>query len=521
MPDATLPAARPLIGQVIDGKYRLESVIGEGAMGSVWVATHVHLDQRVALKLILPDHASSETAKTRFQAEAKAAASLRSRFVVQIFDSGITPDGMPYLAMELLKGESLEDRVERLGPLGLADTVTLMAQVARGLSSAHRQRIVHRDLKPANVFLSLSEDGEVVAKILDFGIAKVQGSPTSVSATATGAVVGTPLFMSPEQARGLKAIDHRTDIYALGALTYYTLTGDTVFGGEALGDLILAICTHPLPSLSARSGSLPAAVDRWFHRACAREATERFPSAEDALRELVEASGVDPLHLKAAGVNLDSVHTGAYRLSIASSADDLVGERRPGMAPTVAGGAFSDSGGLGVSGSSGGAPSVADPSLAATTGGGTARTQGLEIAGLPRPRPWLWLALASGAALLVALGWGLSAGRTHEGVGVPAAATESGRSVPQAVSSATSEDQPRAFQAVAPPSATVDSSSTSTATVSAQPPKGGSAKGSLPRPAGSGNSALSGKGDRPVASATSTVRAGATPRVGSDIDVGF
>ncbi len=271
-------------------------------MGTVWAATHVNLNQRVAVKLILPELADSESVRQRFEAEAKAAAALRSRFVVQVYDSGINEEGVPYLVMEYLHGESLEDAVERAGALPLEYGVQVVAQVAKGLARAHSEGIVHRDLKPANVFMAQTDDGEEVAKILDFGIAKFQREGPNVSATATGTVVGTPLFMSPEQARGKKGIDHRSDLYSLGAMTYYLLTGQHAFGGEALGELILAICTKPLPSLVALRAGLPLGLDAWYHRACAREPDDRFQSAEEMIAGLVEATGLDDSVLRAAGV---------------------------------------------------------------------------------------------------------------------------------------------------------------------------------------------------------------------------
>ncbi len=325
----------PRPGRVVAGKYQLEGLLGEGAMGTVWRATHLFLRQQVAVKLILPELADSEAARLRFDAEAKAAAALRSRFVVQIFDSGITDDGVPYLVMEYLTGESLEARVDREGPLSLEQAVRVIGQVARGLSRAHAQGIVHRDLKPANVYLAQTEDGEEVAKILDFGIAKVQRGGTSVSATATGAVVGTPLFMSPEQARGSKQVDPRSDLYSLGMVAYWALTGRYAFGGEALGELIIAICTHPLPSLVAARPGLPAALDSWFARACAREPGARFASADALIDALAEASAVDPGLLLASGVLQRA--RGEERPSLPGAAGQSRGEVQLASGVAVAG----------------------------------------------------------------------------------------------------------------------------------------------------------------------------------------
>lgn len=327
----------PKPGRLIADKYQLDAMIGEGAMGTVWAATHVNLNQRVAVKLILPELADSESIRARFEAEAKAAAALRSRFVVQVYDSGINEEGVPYLVMEYLQGESLEALVDRSGPLGLEYGVQVMAQVAKGLSRAHSQGIVHRDLKPANVFLAQTDDGEEVAKILDFGIAKFQRDAPSVSATATGTVVGTPLFMSPEQARGKKGVDHRSDLYSLGAMTFWTLTGRHAFGGEALGELILAICTKPLPSLAATAPGLPAALDDWYAKACAREPDDRFQSADELVAALLEASGLDESALRAVGVvTRQTDHTGRFALRSSPElriASTLVGSARGSGAP--------------------------------------------------------------------------------------------------------------------------------------------------------------------------------------------
>jgi eukaryotic-like serine/threonine-protein kinase len=314
MPDSIPPRS----GRVIAGKYRIDSMIGEGAMGTVWMATHVNLGQRVAVKLISPELADSESARLRFDAEAKAAAALRSRFVVHIYDSGITDDNIPYLVMEYLTGESLEERVERGGPLSLQYATDVITQVARGLSRAHAMKIVHRDLKPANVFLAQTEDGEEVAKILDFGVAKIRKDGPEQSATATGAVVGTPLFMSPEQARGLKTVDHRSDLYSLGMVAFWILTGTHAFSGEAFGDLVLAICTQPLPKLQHVAPWLPEELDGWFAKACARDAEERFQSAEEFAEALLAAAGVDPSALNRSG---SSLPTG--RFAMPSSFDVL------------------------------------------------------------------------------------------------------------------------------------------------------------------------------------------------------
>lgn len=286
-----LPSAVP--GTVLGQKYRLERIIGTGGMGSVWAGTHLGLGQPVAVKLIAREHASSRENLVRFDLEAKAAARLRSRFVVQVYDNGVTPDGLPYIVMELLEGESLAQRIKRHGPIASEESLRLLSQVARALSRAHGLGIVHRDLKPDNVFLTLSpdEDGEI-AKILDFGIAKVRAPQGP--ATITGAVLGTPLYMSPEQARGLRSVDHRTDVYSLGMLAFAMMTGKEPFQAASVGELLLAICTQPLPSMHGSAPWLPMALDAWLARTCAREPSQRYGSIDEALASLYTALGKRP-----------------------------------------------------------------------------------------------------------------------------------------------------------------------------------------------------------------------------------
>ena len=175
-------------------------------MGSVWEGIHITLGNRVAVKFIETDYAESDEARTRFENEARAAARLQSKYVVHVYDYGVMPDGRPFIVMEYLAGESLDARLERLGKLTLEDTTRIITQVSRALAKAHAAGIVHRDLKPENVFLvNDEEDASDIAKVVDFGIAKFTDTSMGVSSsTRTGSVLGTPYYMSPEQARGLR-----------------------------------------------------------------------------------------------------------------------------------------------------------------------------------------------------------------------------------------------------------------------------------------------------------------------------
>ena len=279
-------------GLVIAGKYRLEEEIGRGSMGTVYRAVHLTLGQRVAIKLISGEHLQSPEARKRFGVEAKAAAKLRSRHVVQVYDDGETPEGNPYIVLEYLEGETLEQRLEREHDLPLADAVRVVTHVGRALARAHAQGIVHRDLKPANIFLVKSEDDEVgwIAKVLDFGIAKLDNQGEK-GTTQAGTVLGTPLFMSPEQVRGASSVDHRADLYSLGMCLFHMLSGEYAYYSPNYSDILVGICTLPLPLLRDSSPWLPDSVEHWFQRACAKEPLERFQSADEMTEALQAAAG--------------------------------------------------------------------------------------------------------------------------------------------------------------------------------------------------------------------------------------
>ena len=284
----------PIPEELVAGKYRLVRVIGRGGMGAVWEGEHVTLGTRVAVKFIDRELVESKEARERFDNEARAAARLQSRYVVGIFDHGVMPDGRPFIVMEYLSGEPLEDRIEARGRLSLLETATIIGQVARALEKAHSHGIIHRDLKPDNIFLTRSpDDDDEVAKVVDFGIAKFTASaPGLSSSTRTGTLLGTPFYMSPEQARGLKDIDARSDLWALGVLVYRCVVGVLPFEGVAVGDILVKICTQDPRPPSSIDPSLPATFDAWFSRAVAREPNERFASAKELAAELLVVAGV-------------------------------------------------------------------------------------------------------------------------------------------------------------------------------------------------------------------------------------
>ena len=277
----------PAESALIAGKYRLLRKLGQGAMGTVWQAEHLTLKSQVAIKFIQVDTVLQADVLPRFLREAQAAASLRSPHVVQILDHGVD-DGVPYIAMELLEGETLASRLARVGRLDPAEVSRIMVHVGRAMARAHEAGIVHRDLKPENVFLVRNDDEEL-AKVLDFGIAKARDAEglgaAPALATRTGAVMGTPYYMSPEQTEGAKQVDLRSDVWSMGVMAFECMLGRRPFDAETLGGLLLAICTKPLP-LPSQIGPVPAGFDAWFARACARDLGERFASAKEAAQEL-------------------------------------------------------------------------------------------------------------------------------------------------------------------------------------------------------------------------------------------
>jgi serine/threonine-protein kinase len=287
-----LPSDPGRAGLIVAGKFRLDAMIGRGGMGSVWRATHLGLGHQLAIKLIGREFVRSAEALRRFDAEARAAARLQSRHVVQVFDNGALEDGTPYIVMELLAGENLAQRIARLGPLALGNALNVLGQACKALSRAHAAGIVHRDIKPDNIFLSRTPDDDAeIVKVLDFGVAKMTDGAVPGSATGTGTLLGTPLFMSPEQVRGSRDIDFRTDLYSLGLVAFTMLTGKLARSDESMGQLVLKICVEPLPSLVEAAPWLPPALEGWFQRACARLPAERHPSAEAFLETFRAAAG--------------------------------------------------------------------------------------------------------------------------------------------------------------------------------------------------------------------------------------
>lgn len=292
------------VGRVVAGKYRLERVVGRGGMGDVWQARHETLGKPVAVKVLRTGAGEDEaTARARFDLEAKVSAHLsrRSRHVVSVIDQG-EEDGAPFLVMELLEGESLADVLERSGILPLPKVHAIVAQVARALVCAHSEGVVHRDLTPSNVFLTHDDEARMLVKVVDFGVARVLDPRVGERAerrTKRGVVVGTPSYMSPEQARGARNVGAECDVWACAAIAYEALAGRPPFasdGSNAMGGIDALLAGRFAPPSTVRA-DLPVDVDVVFRRAFDLDPDKRYPNAAafaDALARAIGESAADP-----------------------------------------------------------------------------------------------------------------------------------------------------------------------------------------------------------------------------------
>jgi serine/threonine-protein kinase len=321
-------------GRIIGGRYRLVRLLGKGGMGSVWLADHMTLQTPVAIKLIDSETARNPNARARFDREAQLAAKIRSPHVVQILDHGTTEEGEPYIAMECLTGESLRERLSARGRLTPAETGRIVSHICRAMSRAHESGLVHRDLKPENIFITIDGEDEIV-KVLDFGVAKATDmlSYAGIDPTRTGALLGTPYYMSPEQAQGLKTVDTRSDLWALGVVVFECLTGQRPFLASALGPLIAKIIDGPIPMPSqvAADARLPAEIDAWMRKALSRNPADRFASAKELAESFLIAAGTaDTFNPGASSSQLARASAPALSVPVQSSTI-LMTEAGPGL----------------------------------------------------------------------------------------------------------------------------------------------------------------------------------------------
>ncbi|HEY8039599.1 MAG TPA: serine/threonine-protein kinase [Polyangiaceae bacterium] len=267
----------PAVGELVGGKYRVTRVLGQGGMGAVFAAQHEILGQEVALKLLLAEALREPEAVKRFLNEARAAAKIHGEHVVRVLDVGLLEDGRPFISMELLEGQDLGAILEKNGALQPTVAVDFLLQAMEAIAQAHALGIVHRDLKPSNLFLTARPDGTSVIKVLDFGIAKAAGGDPNLQAqTSTRAMMGSPLYMSPEQIRSAKSADAQSDVWALGAVGYELVTGSPPFDGESLGELLLAIVERVPPPAHHRNAGVPPGLGDVLARCLERDRAVRF-----------------------------------------------------------------------------------------------------------------------------------------------------------------------------------------------------------------------------------------------------
>jgi eukaryotic-like serine/threonine-protein kinase len=277
------------VGSMVGTNVRLERELGSGAMGTVWVGRHLALGSEVAVKVLRDATHGDTEARARFAQEARGVAGLDSPHVVKIFDYGVTPEGEPFIVMELLRGMDLRARVEQHGPLDLASAASVLRQLCRALASAHERGIVHRDIKPANVFL-LQGGEETFVKLLDFGVAKQLQSDMSM--TGTSALMGTPYYMSPEQFVSPRDVDYRSDLWSVAVVAYACLTARLPFLGETVAAISMAAHQGAYTPPSRVVAGLPPTLDAWFARALHPQREHRFQSARELADSFAAATGL-------------------------------------------------------------------------------------------------------------------------------------------------------------------------------------------------------------------------------------
>jgi serine/threonine protein kinase len=301
---------------VIAGKLRLTRQLGQGGMGSVWAALHLSLGREVAVKFLQPQAANSQVLEDRFESEARMCASIKNRFVVDVFDYGMTDDGLHYMVLELLHGRSLADRMDHGPAMPVRTAVKLMADCLRGLHVVHEAGIIHRDLKPDNIFVIEDSEG-VYPKLIDFGISRRTDPPNlklsevrSSRLTQPGVVLGTPYYMSPEQLRGKQSVDARSDIYSFGVILYELLAGHLPFRQDNIGDLMVAITVTGAPSLALLRPELGERLSDVVARAMAPAPEHRHGDARELRKALLELLPELPLQAMCVIQNSVDTHPG-------------------------------------------------------------------------------------------------------------------------------------------------------------------------------------------------------------------
>jgi eukaryotic-like serine/threonine-protein kinase len=290
------PQAPVRPGDVLAGKYRVERVLGVGGMGIVVAAHHLQLDERVAIKFLLPGALGSPDAVARFLQEARASVKVKGEHVVRVMDVGQLETGSPYIVMEYLDGRDLQEHVDRAGALSVPLATDLVLQACEAIAEAHALGIVHRDLKPANLFCVERDGGDLHVKVLDFGISKVLARGPLPDLTRTSALMGSPLYMSPEQMRQSRGVDARTDLWSLGIILFELLTGQKPFLAETLPELVLVVATEAHRPLRSLRVDVPPGLEAIVSRCLEKDRERRFQSVAElaaALQEFGSPRGRD------------------------------------------------------------------------------------------------------------------------------------------------------------------------------------------------------------------------------------
>ncbi|MEZ4302123.1 MAG: protein kinase [Polyangiaceae bacterium] len=397
-------------GDIVAGKYLVDRVLGVGGMGAVVAATHTQLDQRVAIKFLLPQMLGSREVVERFQREARAAAKIRSEHVVRVSDVGTLDGGVPFIVMEFLEGKDLGELLQRRGPLPVPLAVDYVLEACEALAEAHAAGIVHRDLKPSNLFLARRADETDIVKVLDFGISKqitpeaLQSSP---SLTRTTDVFGSPTYMSPEQLKASRDVDTRADLWALGVILFELISGAPPFGGGTVAEIFGAILHKPAPRIRETRKDVPEPLERVLLRCLEKEADSRHRNVAE-LAEALLPFGSDAARESSARISR------VLRASIPGARASLPDFDPPRGSPAVQ--ASTD-------------PSANKPSADAdkpSPGGATATSWG-HVQPAPRATSTgriaviaLAVLLAAGAGVLIARSLGTSPGPTAATPGVTA-----------------------------------------------------------------------------------------------------
>ncbi|MDQ3296909.1 MAG: serine/threonine protein kinase, partial [Myxococcota bacterium] len=317
------------VGDTLAGKYRVDKILGIGGMGMVVQAMHLDLDQRVALKFMLPAALESPEASARFLREARAAGRLTGEHICRVIDVGRFESGSPYIVMEYLEGYDLGTLLKRRGPLPIAEAIDYILQACEGMAEAHALGIVHRDLKPDNLFLATRVDGGRIIKVLDFGISK---ATVTGLATKTGDILGSPAYMAPEQMQATKDVDARADIWSLGGVLHQLLSGKTPFSGDTLPGLCLAVMNQPAPSLVTLRKDVPPPLAEAVLKCLAKRRDDRFTDVSDFAQAIAPFG---PAGAVGAVTRVRSLLRGRATPTTLPPSDDEAHRSNQGVAPTL------------------------------------------------------------------------------------------------------------------------------------------------------------------------------------------